>query len=58
MTMLPRPVYESLPFVYVGVGAISALGLDPTFGKLSGVTLIAAAWTIFSLRRAYRRTWQ
>jgi hypothetical protein len=53
--MMPRPVYEALPHLYVVGGAIAALGIDPTYGRAAGVLLIFAGWTVFSLRREYRR---
>ena len=53
--MIPRPIYEALPHIYVAAGTLSALNLDPTGGKLSGALLAIAGVVIFKLRRNYRR---
>lgn len=52
--MLPRVIYELLPWLYSGIGMLAMLGTDPTYGRLSGLLLVTAAAAIFHLRRSYR----
>lgn len=55
MTM-PKPIYESLPMLYVvgGVAAISTV--DSFMSFISGVLLGSSGVMIMCLRRDYRRT--
>ena len=53
--MIPRPIYEALPFIYAAAGAYVFLTLDPTVGKASGVLLMTAAFVVFSMRKHYRK---
>lgn len=53
--MIPRPVYEALPFVYTGLGLASILNIDLISGRLAGALLFAAGVIIFTLRKEYRK---
>lgn len=52
--MLPKPVYESIPVLYVisGIAAISAVDSFMTF--ISGILLGGSGIAIMCLRRNYR----
>ena len=53
---MPKPVYESLPVLYVigGVAAISTV--DSFMSFVSGILLGTSGVLILFLRRNYRRT--
>ena len=55
--MLPRFIYELLPYIYGPTGIVAATQLDSDLGRFSGGLLFSAALVIWSLRRYYR-TWQ
>ncbi len=54
--IMPKPVYESLPFLYVigGVAAISTV--DSFMSFISGILLGGSGIMILVLRRNYRRS--
>jgi len=55
MTM-PKPIYESLPVLYV-VGGIAAIStVDSFMSFISGILLGSSGVMIMCLRREYRRT--
>lgn len=55
MTM-PKPIYESLPILYV-VGGIAAIStVDSFMSFISGILLGSSGVIIMCLRRDYRRT--
>lgn len=56
--MIPRPLYELLPYLYFAIGIAAATNLHPLFGRVSGLLLVAAGLIIWRLRRAYRKGWQ
>jgi hypothetical protein len=53
---MPKPVYESLPVLYVigGVAAISTV--DSFMSFISGILLGSSGIMIMLLRRSYRRS--
>ena len=53
---MPKPIYESLPVLYVigGVAAISTV--DSFMSFISGILLGSSGVIIMCLRREYRRT--
>lgn len=53
---MPKPIYETLPVLYVigGVAAISTV--DSFMSFISGILLGASGVMIMFLRRNYRRT--
>lgn len=53
--MIPKPIYELLPYLYLAGGSAAVLGLDPTSGRVSGALLIIAGLVIRSMRKAYRQ---
>ena len=51
---MPKPLYESLPFLYV-IGGIAAIStIDSFMSFISGVLLGASGVMIMCLRRDYR----
>lgn len=53
---MPKPVYESLPILYV-VGGIAAIStIDSFMSFVSGILLGCSGVMIMYLRREYRRT--
>ena len=56
--IMPKPVYESLPFLYVigGVAAISTV--DSFMSFISGVLLGSSGVLILIIRRNYRQSFE
>ena len=52
--MVPKPIYELLPYVYMGLGVIGVISLQTSWGKLCGVILIGAGIVIQQLRARHR----
>lgn len=50
----PRWLYEALPYLYLGGGAASLLGVGNLGGVLSSLLLMSAGGVIWKLRRDYR----
>lgn len=53
--MIPKALYETLPYLYFIVGALSVAGLDVSAGRMSGAMLVGASVIIFKMRRDYRK---
>ena len=53
---IPKPIYESLPILYVvgGVAAISTV--DSFMSFISGILLVSSGVIIMFLRRSHRRS--
>ena len=56
--MIPRPLYELLPYLYFAIGLAAATNLHPLFGRVSGLLLVGAGLIIWHMRRTYRKNWQ
>lgn len=52
--MLPRTIYELLPFIYAPTGLAAIASLDTPLGRISGAMLLSASVAIYTLRRVYR----
>ena len=52
--MIPQPIYESLPYVYILGGLVAAVGVESALGRLCGLLLITAGIVIYQTRRHYR----
>ena len=53
---MPKPVYESLPILYV-IGGIAAIStVDSFMSFISGILLGSSGVMIMCLRREHRRT--
>ena len=52
--VLPDWLYELLPYLYVGIGAISALAIHSIVGIASGLVLISSGAVIWNMRRNFR----
>ena len=53
--MLPRKLYELLPFLYMLTGVVCALIIDSTVVLISAMLLILAGVFVFLMRRSYRK---
>lgn len=56
--MIPRPIYELLPYLYFSVGLAAAFNVSPSFGRASGVILALIGITIWRMRRNYRKAFE
>ena len=54
--MLPRKLYELLPFFYMLTGVVCALLIDSTVVLISSMLLIVAGVFVLLMRRSYRKT--
>ncbi len=52
--MVPKPIYELLPYVYMGIGVIGVISLETRWGKLCGVILIGTGIVVQQLRARHR----
>ena len=52
--MIPKLIYELLPFIYGPTGIYAIANNEIALGRLSGALLLSAAVAVFTLRRAYR----
>ncbi len=55
MPHFPKELYEPLPFVYLGAGLATTIGLETLLGRISGIMLVAAGIIIGYQRYSYRR---
>lgn len=53
--MLPKTIYESLPYMYIGGGASEVVYLDSFLANFSGVLLYLAGAMVWVLRSNHRR---
>ena len=53
--MLPKLVYELLPFMYLTVGVGSAVVISSTIIFVASLILIVAGILVLSMRISYRR---
>jgi hypothetical protein len=54
--MLPRRLYELLPFLYISTGMVSVVLVDSTIVLISSMLLIITGVFIFLLRRNFRKS--
>lgn len=54
--MLPRKLYELLPYLYVVTGIISASFVNSVIVRISSILLILAGIFVFIMRWNYRRS--
>ena len=52
--MIPKPLYELLPYGYIVLGLVSIISLENRWGNLSGLILIVAGIVIHQLRARNR----
>ena len=52
--MLPRQLYELLPFIYIGTGIICAVLIDSTIVLISSILLIVTGVFVLLMRRSFR----
>ena len=54
--MLPRKLYELLPFFYMLTGVVCAVLIDSTVVLISSMLLIVAGVFVLLMRRSYRKS--
>jgi hypothetical protein len=54
--MLPRKLYELLPYLYIFTGIVSTSMIDSTIVLLSSILLIATGVFVLLMRRSYRKS--
>ena len=54
--MLPRGLYELLPYLYIFTGIICAVLIDSTIVIISSLLLIITGIFVFIMRRNFRKT--
>lgn len=54
---IPDPLYNILPYLYLGIGVVTLLALSDWIALVSGLTLISAGGTIWMMRYRYRRAY-
>ena len=54
--MLPRKLYELLPYLYMLTGVVCAVLVDSTVVLISSMLLIVAGVFVLMMRRSYRRS--
>ena len=53
--MLPKVLYELLPYLYLSIGAGSGMVINSTIVLIGSFLLIAAGLLVISMRITYRR---
>jgi len=53
--MIPRILYELLPFIYLSVGVGSGMVINSTIVIVASILLISAGILVLSMRIRYRR---
>jgi len=53
--MLPKLLYELLPFLYLSVGMGSGVAINSTIVLIASAVLIAAGIVVITMRVTYRR---
>ncbi|MBT8128941.1 MAG: hypothetical protein HKO86_04105 [Gammaproteobacteria bacterium] len=54
--MLPRKLYELLPYLYILTGVVCAVLVDSTVVLISSMLLIVAGVFVLMMRRSYRKS--
>ena len=54
--LLPRRLYELLPYLYILTGVVCAALIDSTIVLISSILLIIAGVFIFLMRRSFRKS--
>ena len=54
--MLPRKLYELLPYLYICTGVVCALLIDSTIVLISSMLLIVAGVFVLLMRRNFRKS--
>ncbi len=54
--MLPRRLYELLPFLYIFTGIVCAALIDSTIVLISSMLLIVTGIFVFLMRRSFRKS--
>ena len=54
--MLPRQLYELLPFIYIITGIVCAMMIDSTVVLISSMLLIVAGVFVLLMRKSFRKS--
>jgi len=54
--ILPRKLYELLPYIYILTGIVSSSLIDSTIVLISSILLIATGIFVLHMRRSYRKS--
>ena len=54
--MLPRSLYELLPFIYLAVGAVGSAVLDSELSLFASLLIMLAGFIVLWMRVDYRRS--
>lgn len=52
---LPRPIYESIPIVYIAGGLVSLILIEAPFSVISAALFGCASWMVWRMRKDYRK---
>lgn len=52
---LPKPLYEALPYLYVGFGLVALVMIESGVKFIPGALLIITGLIVFHLRFSYRQ---
>ncbi|MFZ4792075.1 MAG: hypothetical protein ACOYMW_14480 [Candidatus Competibacteraceae bacterium] len=52
--MVPKPIYELLPYAYMLLGLLVVISLEASWGKLCGIILIGTGIVVQQLRTRHR----
>jgi TPR repeat protein len=52
--VIPAPLYELLPYLYVFAGILAVAGLETILGKVCGLLLIIIGIVVYQARKRYR----
>lgn len=52
---LPKPLYEALPYLYVGFGLVALVMIESGVKFIPGALLIISGLIVFHLRFSYRQ---
>jgi len=55
--MLPKPIYELLPYLYGVFGLMAFFNVEVMSGRVCGVLLALAGAIIWRMRWIYRKEW-
>jgi len=51
---LPRPIYESIPVIYIAGGLVSLILIEAPFSVISAALFGCASWMVWRMRKDYR----
>lgn len=52
---LPKPIYEAIPYIYLGSAVATIVALTPPISIFSGILFAYAGWMVWRTRKDFRR---